>query len=252
MKMIRFTAALLIAVAATAAHAQQNNFDIKTQGTTTGNCHYSFDSTKGGFKITSHFLIHLPPQFQQADPTTGEPAKTTSEAQGVSTYKLDSNYNYAGGNVLDSTIQQSASYTLNKQRTELQVSRMKAGVFVGDPLTMDIKPAIVLLPNLDASSIQTFLYMATAHPTADNSYYAVLPQGQGNPQTVTVTWTPQSDATGTLDGKAVTVHHFSFGYSGKTFDVYGDSTNLLMEADVAAGPTTTSYIRTGFALDAAK
>jgi hypothetical protein len=251
MKMIRFAAALLIALTATAAHAQQNNFDIKTNGTVTGNCHYTFDSTKGGFKITSHYLNRVPPEFQQADAVTGKAATTTTEVQGGAVYKLDADYNYNGGNVLDPTSQSSTSYTLNKQRTVLQVSKMQAGVF-GEPAPpVPVKPGFVLLPNLDVSSIQSFLYLATAHPTTDNTYFLVLPQGYGPPQNVSVTWAPQADATGTLSGKAVTLKHYSFAYKGKSFDVYGDATNTLMEADVA-GTSTTSYVRTGFSLDVAK
>jgi len=253
MKMIRLAAALLITVAATAAHAQQNNFDIKTQGTVTGNCHYTFDSGKGGYKITSHFLNHVPPQFAQADPITGAAPTTTTEVQGSSSYKLDANYNYAGGsNVPDTIAQTSVSYTLNKQRTEMQISKMTAGAFTGDPTPpMAVKPSLVLLPALDVSAVQSFLYLATTHPTTDNTYFLILPQKYGSPQSVSVVWTPQPDAAGTLNGTAVTLHHFTFAYTGKSYDVYGDATNTLMEADIT-GDNTTSYVRTGFALSAAK
>jgi hypothetical protein len=253
MKMIRLAAVLILTGITAAACAQQNTFTIQSNGKASGECHYTFDSAKNGYKITSHYLNHISPQFAEADPVTGKAPTTTTEVQGSSSYKLDASYNYAGGNNIPDTIAQtSVSYTLNKQRTQLQVSKMTAGAFTGDPTPpVSLKPGFVLLPDLDVSALQTFLYLATTHPTADNSYYLVLPQKNGTPSGVVVNWTPQTDTTGTLAGKPVTLHHFTFAYTGKSFDVYGDATNTLMEADIT-GNNTTSYIRTGFALDAAK
>jgi hypothetical protein len=260
MKMIRLAAALLMTVAATAAYAQQNNFDIKTDGTVTGNCHYTFDAAKGGFKITSHFINHVPPQLQSADAITGQAATLTTEVIRSSSYKLDANYNYAGGNVTNSDPALTFGYNPNKQRTQMQMSKMEGGNFDGSPTTVDLKPGFVLLPDLDASAIQSFLYLATAHPTADGNYFLILPTGlniKGSDASATalnvgVHWTAQSDATGTLSGKAVTLHHFAFAYGKTTIDVYGDETNTLMEADAVTGASTTSYVRSGFAMDAPK
>ncbi len=227
MKMIRFAAALLITIAATAAHAQQNNFDIKTQGTVTGNCHYTFDSAKGGFKVSSHFINHVPPEFAEADPVTGKAPTVTTDVQGSTSYKLDANYNYAGGSVANSNNQLSVSYTINKQRTQLQVSKMLAGAFTGDPSPpIDAKPGFVLLPDLDASAFQSFLYLATTHPTADNNYFLVLPPANASaqnatPDYLTVSWTAKPDATGTLDGKAVTLKHYNFGYGADKMEIPG-------------------------------
>jgi hypothetical protein len=259
MKMIRLAAALLMTVAATAVYAQQNNFDIKTSGTVTGNCHYTFDAAKGGFKITSHFINHVPPQLQSADAVTGQAPTLTTEVIRSSSYKLDANYNYAGGNITNSDPALTFGYNPNKQKTQLQMSKMEGGNFDGSPTTVSLKPGFVLLPDLDASAIQSFLYLATTHPTADGNYFLILPVGlnvkgsdaSATAANVSVHWTAQPDATGTLSGKAITLHHFIFAYGKISVDVYGDATNTLMEADVV-GATTTSYVRSGFALDAAK
>jgi hypothetical protein len=251
MKIIRHAVVFLITIAAVAAaYAQQNTFDIKTGGKITGSCHYSFDKTKDGFKISSHSLNHVPPQFQNADPT-GKPATLTTEAQTSASYKLDANYNYNGGNASDTANQISIGFSLNKQRTQLQVTKMVGGAFSGDPIPpMAVGPGFVLLNSLDVSSIQGFLFLATEHPTADSHYFLAFPLGGvGIPQTTLGQWYTQADATGTLAGKPVKLHHFSFAFGKNIFDVYGDETNTLMEVDIAT--LHQSFVRTGFALDAA-
>jgi hypothetical protein len=247
MKITHLAAALLIAVTSVAAHAaDQNNFVIQTNGAPSGTCHYSFDKTKDGYKVTSHFQDRVKAVFQEAD-AIGTTAKVNTDVEQSHTYKLDANYAYTGGNVLTSSTQMNNGYSPNKTRTQMQLSAMQGGVqqpsFI---IAMD--PSLIVLPDFDASAVQTLLYQATAHPTADSNYFVVVPQAYGSPMKVSSHWTVQPDTTGTLAGAAVPLHHFSFAFGSKTYDVYGDATNTLMEVDVSG--LNAKYIRTGFVLSA--
>lgn len=247
MKITHLAAALLIAVTSAAAHAaDQTTFVIQTNGAATGSCHYSFEKTKDGYKITSHMQDRVKAQFQAAD-AIGSTAKVNTDVEQTHTYKLDANYAYTGGNVLTSSNQMNNGYSPNKARTELQLSAMQGGV-QKPSFVIPMDPGLIVLPDFDASAVQSLLYAATTHPTADGNYFIVVPQAYGSPMKVSSHWTAQSDATGTLAGASVPLHHFSFVFGNKTYDIYGDATNTLMEVDVSG--LNAKYIRTGFVLSA--
>jgi len=244
MKIIRLAVVLLLA-ATGAAHAQ-NSFVIQSKGITEGKCAYTFDKAKDGFKVFSRYQARIAPQFHDADPTNPVTSLSTDIQQSHG-YKLDANYAYAGGNVIDSTNQKNTGYSPNKLHTVMQLSMVQAGV-QGPSTELPLMPGSMVLPNYDPSAIQSLLYLATTHPTPDSLYFLIVP-GLRGPQSVQAKWTPQSDTpTGTLAGKPVTLHHFNFYFGKNLYDIYADDTNTLMETDIKG--LNVSYIRTGFALSA--
>jgi hypothetical protein len=246
MKITHLAAALLITVTSAAAHADQNNFVIQTNGAATGSCHYTFDKTKDGYKVASKFQDRFKAQFQEAD-AIGSTAKVSTDVEQSHTYKLDANYAYTGGNILTSSTQMNNGYSPNKARTQMQLSAMQGGV-QQPSFVIAMEPGLIVLPDFDASAVQSLLYQATTHPTADGNYFVVVPQAYGSPMKVSSHWAARPDTTGTLAGAPVALHHFNFVFGTKTYDVYGDATNTLMEVDVSG--LNAKIIRTGFVLSA--
>jgi hypothetical protein len=253
MKLIRFGIALLLTTAV--VHAQ-NTFTIKTDNTELGRCSYSFDKTKDGYKVSSHYQVRTSAQFQQradrptGDPRSGPSAVLVTDLEQTHTYKLDAAYTYAGGEIQSSNPRITYSFKLNRGRTTMEIQGMQDGVqsmFSEIPL----KPGYVVLPNYDASALQALLYIVAAHPQADGFYYLIVPGvAWAYRQMVQARLGMAGDTSGTLDGKPVTLRHYNFAFGQSIYDVYADGANTLMEADVQG--LQASYIRNGFALDSAR
>lgn len=248
MKITRLAAVLLLA-AAGVAHAQ-NTFAIQGKGASSGKCIYSFDKSKDGFKVTSRYQARLttpPPRTSNSD--YSDNSNELNEVQQTYSYKLDANYAYMGGNVIDSTTQVNNGYSPNKQRTVMQMSMVQGGS-QGPSTQFPLMGGFIVMPNYDASAIQALLYQATLNPTSDNLYFLIVPQpGKGKaPLSVRAKWTALQGTTGTLNGKPVTLHHFGFAFGKNIYNVYADETNTLMEVDISV--LNINLIRTGFALDA--
>jgi len=251
MKMIRLAIALILAV--TAAHAQQNTFVIQSKGTVIGKCVYTFDKSKDGFKVSSRYQAKVAPQFHEGSDPTNPVTNMVTDIQQSNAYKLDANYGYLGGSINsnDGARTMIYGYSPNKQHTVMQLSSMQGGM-QGPTSELALMPGYIVLSPDDASAIQALLYMATSHPTSDNLYFLIVPttNPRSGPSSVQAKWTPQPDAAGTLAGKPITLHHFSFSFGKSISDVYSDDTNTLMEVDISV--LSVSYIRAGFTLGPAK
>jgi len=249
MKMIRLAAVLLFT--AGIAHAQQNTFTLQSNGAAVGKCVYTFDKTKDGFKVSSRFQAKVPAQFHSGSDPTNPVTNAVTDIQENNSYKLDASYTYLGGSISDSNTQMIFGYSPNKQHTVMQLSTMQGGT-QGESKQLPLMPGYMVLPPDDASAIQALLYLATSHPTADNLYFVMVTSTnpRSGPSSVQAKWVPQPDVTGTLAGKAVTLHHFSFAFGKSIYDIYSDDTYTLMETDISI--LKASYVRTGFALDAKK
>jgi hypothetical protein len=249
MKMIRLAAVLLFT--AGIVHAQQNTFVIQSNGTAAGKCVYTFDKAKDGFKVSSRFQAKIAAQFHSGSDPTNPVTNDVTDIQQSHAYKLDASYTYLGGSVMDNTTQQTRGYSPNKQRTVMQISMVQAGI-QGQSSELPLMPGYMVLPPDDASAVQALLYLATSHPTSDSLYFIIVPNSnpRSGPSSVQAKWVPQPSVTGTLAGKPVTLHHFSFAFGKSIYDVYADDTNTLMETDISV--LKVSYVRTGFALDAKK
>jgi len=243
MKLLTAVAILLIA---TSAHAQQNNFVIQAGTINLGKCTYSFDKDKnGGQKIVSKYQV-------RANTATPNPNAKGGDVQETNSFKLDVNDVYTGGFVQDFTPQAQISlgFTPDKAHTTMALSKMQAGAEALST-SMELKPGYMVLPNYDPASMQALIYLATAHPTADNHYYIIVPattRATGMPNFGFGTWAAKDDTTGSLGGKPVALHHYSLTTGKAVTDIYTDPTNLLMEADVPA--LHVNYIRVGFVMGA--
>lgn len=257
---------LLVALfffAAAAAYAQQNNFTIQRDHEDIGVENYTFDKTKNGFKVDSNYHYSVAPRPDTVGLRLGNATSThtgpgsstvtnapdTEDMQLKHTYTLDAGYAYASGELANLKTELSMTYGLNKERTQLTQNRQHPG-----------KPTIstqfpfqsggLFLPPFDASPIQALVYMATTHPTVNGQYYLAAPAPAFAIESGAIQWNTLADATGTLDGKPVTVHRYGFLFGIHEYTVYTDAENTLMEVDIHH--PTQSLIRTGFVLDPQK
>jgi len=255
MKLLRIAAATLaafvLAIASSAAQAQQNQFTILSGGLPTGKCVYTFDKAKDGYKIASRFQSRIAPRAVQGPAAEGEEGamKMIVEVQQIHNFKIDGNFQYLGSSVQDSVTQMTNGFSFNKQRTLLTISHVQAGAAESMP-QMPIQHDPILLPEFDASPYQALLLMATNHPPADGLYFLIVPSNipHHGPLNGQARWTRAADTSGTLDGKPVVVHHFSLPFGEKNdYEIYADPDNTLLQVDVK--DLKSSYVRNGFVLD---
>jgi hypothetical protein len=250
-------------LAATAAYAQQNNFTIQRDHEDIGVENYTFAKAKNGFKVESNYHYKTPPHSDTTHLRIGTGSTThagtggvvtnapdTEDSQQQDSYNLDAGYAYVSGLLKNLNTDVSNSYGLNKDRTELTQNRMRTGKPTISA-QFPFQPGGIFLPAFDASPIQALVYMATTHPAANSQYFLAAPAANQAVETGVVQWPAQpTDATGTLDGKPVTLHRYSFLFGVHEYTVYADADNALMEVDIHH--PTVSLIRTGFVLDSRK
>ena len=231
------------------ALAQANSFDVVAGKRSIGHDTYTLKKTKSGYQLSSRIGTKL----------NGNDTDMGDE------FKYDEAYLYVEGGSTDVANQGHTSYNPNKARTQLTIGTSSGSVQEAHQLA--VKPAFTLLPMYDAGAAQAFLLHALTHPTADNLYSIVVPHqgaggapvdpeggsagpaaGSGN-SAFDALFTKGPDATGTLDGKPVTLHTFTLTAGKSTWVFYADETNLLMQLD--SSMARASCIRVKFKLDAA-
>ena len=102
--------------------------------------------------------------------------------------------------------------------------------------------SVVFLPDFDPGALQTLLTLAAAHNNRD--LWAIAPKGTGSIEAIQLA--THADGQGTLDGKAVTVHHLVATIGGAVTDIFSDHENLLMQAELPQPGF--ALVRNGFVL----
>lgn len=100
----------------------------------------------------------------------------------------------------------------------------------------------VFLPDFDPGGLQTLLTVAAAQNGRD--LWAILPKQAGSVQAVELATYP--DEHGTLDGKAISVHHLVATIAGTETDLFADDGNVLLQAELPQEGFT--LVRKGFVL----
>jgi hypothetical protein len=245
--------ALSLTAFAATAHAQANSFQLIKGDRTIGKASYTIDKTKdGGYKIKSRFEYRtgLVAGYISTDPSRpGDSPTVITDAQMSAEYKVDANGNYTSGFIQDSADQMMTSLTPSKTRDVVVVGQTQGGSGLGSKSLPMPKPDFLVAPDYDPSAIQVLLTTALAHPHSDHLYLLVVP-GIGNKgtQALYVSIADPTDATGTLNGKPVALKQYPLGWNQSKGALYTDADGTLMQINV--GPIGSSYIRTGFKLDA--
>ena len=102
--------------------------------------------------------------------------------------------------------------------------------------------AAVFLPDFDPGGLQTLLTLAAAQNNRD--LWAILPKQTGSVEAVQLA--TYADEHGTLDGKAVTVHHLVATIAGAETHLFCGSDNQLFQAELPQQGF--SLVRKGFVL----
>jgi hypothetical protein len=102
--------------------------------------------------------------------------------------------------------------------------------------------ASVFLPDFDPGGLQTLLTLSAAQNGRD--VWAILPKQAGSIQPVQLA--TYADEHGTLDGKAIAVHHLVATIAGENTDLFSGPDNQLLQAELPQQGF--SLVRKGFVL----
>jgi hypothetical protein len=100
----------------------------------------------------------------------------------------------------------------------------------------------VFLPDFDPGGLETLLALAVEQNNRD--LWAILPKKAGSIEAVQLATYP--DEQGTLDGKAITVHHLVATIAGAQTDLFSEPENELMQAELPQAGF--ALVRKGFVL----
>jgi hypothetical protein len=100
----------------------------------------------------------------------------------------------------------------------------------------------VFLPDFDPGALETLLAMAAERN--DHGLWAIIPKQAGSIEKVGLA--TYEDQQGTLDGKAITVHHLVATIAGMKTDLFSGPDNRLLQAELPQEGF--ALVRTGFVL----
>jgi hypothetical protein len=103
-------------------------------------------------------------------------------------------------------------------------------------------PGAVFLPDFDPGALETLLALAVANNNRD--LWAILPKNAGTIESVQLA--TYSDEQGTLDGRAIAVHHLVATIAGANTDLFSGPGNQLLQAELPQAGF--ALVRKGFVL----
>jgi hypothetical protein len=102
--------------------------------------------------------------------------------------------------------------------------------------------ASVFLPDFDPGALETLLALAVAHN--DRDLWAIIPKQAGSVAPITLA--TYADEQGTLDGKAIPVHHLVATINGAKTNLFSGPENQLLQAELPQPGF--ALVRKGFVL----
>ena len=100
----------------------------------------------------------------------------------------------------------------------------------------------MFLPDFDAGALETLLALAVTQNNRD--LWAILPKNTGSIEPVQLATYP--DQEGTLDGKAIAVHHLVATIAGASTELFSGPENQLLQAELPQEGF--ALVRKGFVL----
>jgi hypothetical protein len=218
---------LVLNVAAVDAAAQSGDFEIAQHGQAVGSASFQFAATKDGYDSTSLVKVAM----QELD------------------YALSKNEELGAANQLKHVM---LSATVNGEAVSVVAAPDSAQFLLnisanGKSSTTRLAPhpGAVFLPDFDAGALETLLALAVTQNNRD--LWAILPKGAGSIEPVQLATYP--DQEGTLDGKAVTVHHLVATIAGANTELFSGPENQLLQAELPQEGF--ALVRKGFVLSPA-
>ena len=111
---------------------------------------------------------------------------------------------------------------------------------------LDAHSAAVFLPDFDPGALETLLALGVSRNSRD--LWAILPKQSGSQlgSVAPVELATYADEQGTLDGKAITVHHLVATIAGTKTDLFSGPENQLLQAELPQEGF--ALVRKGFVL----
>jgi len=253
--LIRSTAFILAALAAPAALAQNQTFDLIYNGKSIGKDTYTLAKSKTGYKLTSHYAL-----------------ATRGLATDIrDTFNFTDDYTYIDGTEENQDSNRQTTWLPSKDHKDMNMNSLSQGAMSNHVEPLAATLPFINIPGFDAGAVQAAVLFIAAH-ASDPGYTAWVPgyilAGLGardgvssddtmaikqaeqlppNSHSYNVQWVAGPEATGTLDGKPVKLKTAQLGFDVHRWTIYTDESNTLMQVDVTALPA--SYVRAKFKLD---
>lgn len=245
------------------AAADKDVFTLVHGGKPVGKASYTISKSKDGFHVVAHFQYHVGigrggdldesanGVMSISNKGGGGSQIVFNEGQMTEDYKITDDENYLSGFIQNATNQMLTSYQPDKARKVVIIGQNQGGI-AGDSRSLELpSPDFLIAADYDPSAIQLLVNKVMNHPHKDNTYLVLTPVSYGGrpggTQAVPVAMALMDGAaSGTLDGKPVTLKHFQMKFHSGAADIYTDDAGNLMEADM--GTLSTNYVRNGFAL----
>jgi hypothetical protein len=215
---------VVLAAGVRGAGAQASEFVVSQNGHAVGTASFVMVAREGGFESTSALKVSMQGLEYSLSKTEEQDASHHVEHVVLSGLVNGSVVNVIGkpdgANFLLNT-------SANGRSSTVRLVRHGSAVF---------------LPDFDAGALQTLLTVAAAQNGRD--LWAILPKQAGSVQAIQLA--TYADEQGTLDGKAIAVHHLAATIAGEETALFAGPDNELLQAELPQPGF--ALVRKGFVL----
>jgi hypothetical protein len=192
-----------------AAEADAQSFILSQNGKSVGTASLSLKAGAGGYDSTSGAKIDMP-------------GLKYSFSENAS---LDGGYRLSKVQLNGSVNGTSATVNAGRQGQQFVMTINASGKVTNTPLAFH--PLSVLLPDFDPGGLQAVLNLGAAHNNRD--IWALIPKQTGSISALRIA--TKADEQGTLDGKAIAVHHLTVASDAGSTEVFSGPANELLQAE---------------------
>jgi hypothetical protein len=225
--------AALVSLAAAAAAAQSGSFIIAQHGKSVGTATVTFAANPKGYDTTSVVRVAM----QGLNYALSKTEQLTS-AKHLRHVQLSATVNNSAVNI--TAAPDSAQFLLNVSADGRSSTTRLA-----------LHPAAVFFPDFDPGALDTLLALAVN--LNNRGLWAILPKQSTAPDgsvqpasIVPIQLATYADELGTLDGKAITVHHLVATIAGAKSELFSGPENQLLQAELPQQGF--ALVRNGFVL----
>ena len=199
----------LMAVGLLAAQLHAQDFNLSQNGKSVGKANLSLKQTSGGLEEKSETKIDMPGLKYDI-----------SEHQ-----MLNSRFHLAQADLKGSVNGTSATVNALPQGQQIVMKISANGNVINTPL--EGHPLSVFFPDFDPGALQILLNLGAAHNNA--GIWAMIPKQSGSVAALRIA--TNADMNGTLDGRAITVHHLTMTGTNSKTELFSGPSNELLQAE---------------------
>jgi len=219
-----FATPILAFVLLPTAQGQSAGFEIAQNGHAVGTASYRFVSTRLGYTSTSLVRVTM----QGLDYALSKEERL-SPANHLRHVWLSATVN---GSAVTVTAEPKAGQVILDIAANGRTTTTPLPVHAGE----------VFLPDFDPGALETLLTLAIEQN--DRNLWAIIPKEKGS--VVPVQLATEADMRGTLDGKAIAVHHLVATIAGEKTELFSGPENQLLQAELPQEGF--ALVRKGFVL----